>query len=625
MNSVAIIHNPDILNISLNKRLKQVKAKHRKDFIVFIGNNPEQEQVCRKHKVHFLNIDTFARDIDIDEIINTANRLLKIWNAGHSLRYKEVNLSKFFENNVYLTIISTLKSICITHNILNDLKTNFVYLINSPETKHSEYDNLFFYISKVFFDIKNQNKLQVKVNCLKESNISILYNEIKKKYFEIKLFYKKLTNASRCLLKRGARAEVPPEGVRNIAFLMNGSFDENYSHLLDILDKNEKYRMGFLFRDFNYKLSAKFDTKFKKFFPPVVSMTKEYADLAKEIKKLRNEYRHRNLFNYRSCYLWNTILDEVQYLFQHKFYNLLGKVKYFEDVLLKENIKLIIGSEVESDFNKIMFLLARKSGIKTIDLQDDILVDDTFNFAHTYSTKMLVWDRVTAMNLKDYGEKESKIELLGNLKYLHYKERPIPRKKQFCESIGLNPKDKLILIALSQNRGLAGFSDPNINTNLIEWAVNLANNSEGIQIIFRPHPKATDDDVKWLKRVLNGRVSSQAVFVDKSSPLPDLLQNINLFVSGASPVLLDAIYFNKPIIYVNTGAKDLLKRYTEKAVMVEVKNEADFMKNIRLLLSNLKMNKELEVNRQSFIKEYFPPVDTTINEKTVRIVESMLN
>lgn len=629
MNSIVIIHNPTLLNISLNKILGRVRNKHKKDFIVFIGTNSDQEHICRKNKIFFLHVDIFAQNMNVDEASNLAAKLSKTWHRGLCLNYKEINFGAFFENNVYLAVITTLKSINVIQNILKELKSNLVYIIDSNETAYPQYNNLFFYLNKILRDNQNKEALCVKVGIIKASNSSAIYNKIKSKYFKVRSFLRKLANftANNPYFFKGKNG-APHNGAKKIAFIADESFDENYNHLAEILKGNPDYEINFLFKNFNSKLNNGFDfsgNKCKKFFPPAISYLKEYKIIQKEIGKLKNEYCHKKLFVYKNCNFWKIVLNEVRYLFKARFYKIFGKIKYFENILLKENIKLLIGSESNGDFNKCLFLLAKNLKINTIDLQSDILVSDTVDFTGAYCTKMLVWDKLTALNLIESGNKSSRVEFVGNLKYAHYKDMVIPRKRQFCEKTGLNPKDKLILVALGKTRGIVGFNDPNCNNNLIRWALNLVENSEGIQVIFRPHNKSTSEDLRFLKKTPNGRAAhSSKVFIDEFSPVPELLKNINLFVCGASEILLDAIYFNKPVIFVNTGAKNLLRRYTEKSIMVEVSSERDFMKNVRLLLSSLKINKELEENRLKFIKEYFPPFDVA-KQKTIQIVENMLN
>lgn len=628
MNSVAIIYNPKILKISLNKILRRIKSRHKKDFVVFIGNDSSQEELCRKNKIFFLNIDVFAGDFDIDEISKTAAKFSKIWHLNLSLKYKNINLGKFFENDVYLSILNTLKSITILENILKALKTNIFYLISSVSTKtygHDK-DSLFSHVEKTIISNKNREDLKVKINFIEENNTSAVYNEIKNRYAKFYSVCKELIDSAKYFITKN-KTNKSNGAQKKLAFLVGSTIDENYSNLINILSSNPSYELCFLLREFKTKINGYLkDVRYKKFFPHIFSGVKEEKNIWKEIRHLRKDVNIKNVFWYKHCNIWKTVLDEVQLLFKNKLRRTLGVITYFEKKLRSENIKLIIGSETENDFNRIMFLLSRELKIKTIDLQSDIMIDESYNFLPTYCTKMLVWDKVTALNRIEQGESESKIELVGNLKYLYYNEKELPGKRQFCEKAGLNPKDKLVLVALSGNNNILGFSDPHINKNLIKWGIALAENSEGIQVIFRPHPSFPDDEAGDLKKSISSSRASANIFIDEKYSLPDMLKNINLcVVGGVSPILLDAVYFNKPIIYVNTGIKNMISKYTKEAVMVEVNNEDDFVKNVRLLLSNLRMNKELESNRMRFIKEYFPPLDSSLKEKTIKIVENMLN
>jgi len=628
MNSIAIIHNPKILKISLNKILRRIKSRHKKDFVVFIGNDSSQEELCRKNKIFFLNIDVFAGDFDIDEITKTAAKFSKIWHINLSLKYKNINLGKFFENDVYLSILNTLKSITVLENILKALKTNIFYLISSVSAKMygPDKDSLFSYVEKTIISNKNREDLKVKINFVKENNTSAVYNEIKNKHMKFYSACKDVFDSAKYFMTK-KKTNKNSAAQKKVAFLVGSAIDENFANLINLLSSNPSYELCFLLREFKTKINGYLKNgRYKKFFPHVFSGVREEKSIWKEIIRLRKDVNIKNVFWYKHCNIWKTVLDDVQLLFKNKLRKTLGVITYFEKKLKSENIKLIIGSEAENDFNRVMFLLSRELKIKTIDLQSDILIDESYNFMPTYCTKMLVWDKVTALNLIEQGEVESKIELVGNLKYLYYNEKELPRKRQFCEKAGLNPKDKLVLVALSGNNNILGFSDPHINKNLIKWGIALVENSEGIQVIFRPHPSFTDEEAAELKKSISLSGFSSNIFIDEKYPLPDMLKNINLCVAGGtSPILLDAVYFNKPIIYVNTGIKNMISKYTKEAVMVEVNNEDDFVRNVRLLLSSLRMNKELESNRMRFIKEYLPPVEPSLKEKTVRIVESMLN
>lgn len=627
MNSVAIIYNPKILKISLNKILRRIKSRHKKDFVVFIGNEASQEELCRKNKIFFLNIDVFAGDFDIDEISKTAAKFSKIWHLNLSLKYKNINLGKFFENDIYLSILNTLKSITILENILKTLKTNIFYLISSvsPRIYGHDKDSLFSHIEKTLINNKNREDLRVKINFVEENNTSAVYNEIKNRYRKCYSVCRDIIDSAKYFITKNKTNKNNAE--KKLAFLVGGAIDENYANLIALLSSNPNYELCFLLREFKTKTNGCLKgAKYKKFFPHIFSGVREEKNIWKEIRRLRKDVSLKNVFWYKHCNIWKTVLDEVQLLFKNKLHKTLGVITYFDKKLKNENIKLVIGSETENDFNRVMFLLSRELNIKTIDLQNDILIDENYNFLPTYCTKTLVWDKVTALNLIEQGEAESKIELVGKLKYLYYNEKKLPGKRQFCEKAGLNPKDKLVLVALSGNNNILGFSDPYINKNLIKWGITLAENSEGIQVIFRLHPSFTDDEAGDLKKFINSSRASANIFIDEKYPLPDMLKNINLCVAGGtSPILLDAVYFNKPIIYVNTGIKNMISKYAKEAVMVEVNNEDDFVRNVRLLLSNLKINKELEFNRVRFIKEHFPPLLPSLKEKTIRIVESMLN
>lgn len=636
MNSVAIIYNPKVLKISLNKILRQIKKRHKKDFVVFIGNDSSQEELCRRHKIFFLNIDVFAKDFDIDEISKISAKLSKTWHINLSLKYKNINLGKFFETDIYLSILNTLKSITILENILRALKTNIFYLMKSvsihtlysawPRTNGHDKDSLFSYIEKVLLGNRGREDLRVKVNFVEENNISAVCNEIKNRYAKFYFIAGDIIDSIKYFITKN-KTRKTNGASKKIAFLVGNSIDENYSNLINILSANGNYEICFLLREFNAKINGYLnDARYKKFFPHIFSHIKEEKNIWKEIRQLRKDMNIKNIFWYKHCNIWKIVLDEVQLLFKVKLRKTLGIARYFEKKLLQENVKLIIGSEAENDFNRIMFLLSHGLKIKTIDMQNDILLDKNYNFLPAYCTKMLVWDKVTALNLIEKGEAESKIELVGNLKYLHYNNKELARKRQFCEKAGLNPKDKLVLIALSANNNFVGFNDPHINENLIKWGISLVEGSEGIQVIFRPHHSFAKDEISDLRKSISSSKSCANMFVDEKYSLPDMLKNINLcVVGGVSPILLDAVYFNKPIIYVNTGIKNMISKYAKQSVMVEVNNENDFVRNVQLLLSNLRMNKELESNRMRFIKEYFPPFEPELKEKTIRIVESMLN
>lgn len=621
MNSVAIIHNPKILKSSLNGILRQIKKRHKKDFVVFVGDDPGQEQSCKKNRVFFLNISSLGRDINIEELSVRAFVLSRAWHKNFPWTYRNVNLAKFFESKIYISLVNILKSVEIIRDIFIYFKTNIVYLIDSVSKEHPVPDDLFFLMGGIFADKKNRAHLNVKTYTVRECGAGALYHNFRNKYFKAYFFWEKMMSKAKYRIKNTINA--PATGTKKIAFLVKNNFDENYSHILDIVSKNTNYEICFLFQDLDFHPQNINLNGYKKYFSPKFYRTKEDRVFWQGFKKLKCDLTVGKSFSYKEFSIWDTTLNQVRGLFKDKLKRILGRIKYFEKIFQRENIKLIIGSETESDFNRILFLLASKMNIQTIDMQNDILLDESYNFIPKHSSKILVWDKATAMDLVGRGARESKIETLGKLKYLSYKEMSSPRKRQFCEPLGLNPKDKLILIALSGKTGAAGLNDPNVNGNLVKWAAELVNNSEGIQVIIRPHYTHTDDDVRFIKKLANGNAGK--IFIDRESRLPDLLKNINLCVSGTSPLLLDAIYFNKPIIYVNTGAKNMLEKYTDKSVMVEVNNKIDFLKNVKLLLSSLKMNKELESNRLKFIKEYMPAVDPELKDRTVRIVESMMN
>lgn len=398
--------------------------------------------------------------------------------------------------------------------------------------------------------------------------------------------YKKITRRKlerRLHLFSAEKKLVPPENYvivtspssyrRPMVNYKTGKTEKQEFTIQPILNLLKENRIPALCIDIDYtfrgeisSLKERLSTEFNWIPIEVFLKNKKSSSVTKELNLLKNSYNEfkklntSEVFNHKNISLWQVLETEFDQIFLEPyiptFLHLMNELEKFMKTTVP---KTIIQAYETGPYAKCFEIIAKKLGIKTVGIQHGFLYEGNPDYSHNEirSDKQPLGNPIPDLMLVfgEYYKKvlvekchypQSNVAVIGNPSFYNIDElKKIMSRESLLTKYGFENK-KIILIPLSFR--LSYYSQNNPDDILLENLFKGLRNNQDIMVLLRPHP----GDYENIEKRLTTKYTSANFQISKGSLIEDLLIS-DVVVTTVSTVGLDAVVFEKPVIFVNVA------------------------------------------------------------------------
>lgn len=181
----------------------------------------------------------------------------------------------------------------------------------------------------------------------------------------------------------------------------------------------------------------------------------------------------------------------------------------------------------------------------------------------------------------------------------------IYNREEFCNRLGLDAKNKLILILTSGTE---------YAYKLVTTVLEAVKTNSQIEILVRPHPD------RETKKEYEEIIGSKGKALSPHSDLYEPLYLADLVIGYVSTAIEEAVMFGKPAITITFTDKDLLSHYQKITLRVQ---PSKLKKTIENALYNPQTQKQLQNKIQRYKREN--KVDGCSTERIVNLLEEVIH
>jgi len=353
--------------------------------------------------------------------------------------------------------------------------------------------------------------------------------------------------------------------------------------------------------------------------------SKDHKNFIHSYKKLIESKQFQTIFEIEGINIWEQIKPGF-YQMLHEPYlpywlSLLDSYALF----FSSNKPKAIFIVCETDAPSLALIYnARKNNIKTIAIQHGEGIEDCEHsvsvlsssknpLGYPFANKMLVFGEFWKRAFVNHDYPSEKFEVFGNPNFFDLKNfSNISNFDNLYKKYNLDKNKKIILFTTSR---FQGFPD-RFNFDVKAWKHLLENfaYNKNFSLILKIHPH---EDPTIFQNILNNFQNSHAKIVDGN--IVELLSICSVLVSNKSTTLVDSICLKKPTIEIEWD-NVVQKQIPLKASNVVLSSKLnDVTKNIHEILNNKKLQNDLLLNRDKFLKDHYNiPITKTELEQTLQ-------
>ncbi|WP_181348845.1 hypothetical protein [Thalassobacillus sp. CUG 92003] len=210
-------------------------------------------------------------------------------------------------------------------------------------------------------------------------------------------------------------------------------------------------------------------------------------------------------------------------------------IKVLEELILKHNIKVILGLDLVGFPGKALSILCQKYNLPFIWVQYWLLTDASILPA--FATHYCVWGDNYKRWMENKGIDSGRIRTVGSLRFENENRKPRLTRDNFNNRLNI-PKENIIITFATQN-----FSQPiseKVIADIMPWFESVAENLP-ITILIKTRPK---DRAYYLSYVQSNKI----ILSPPSLDLYEILHHSDFLMTISSTTAIEATLFNKGII-----------------------------------------------------------------------------
>ncbi|MGI0021941.1 MAG: CDP-glycerol glycerophosphotransferase family protein [Nitrososphaeraceae archaeon] len=401
--------------------------------------------------------------------------------------------------------------------------------------------------------------------------------------------------------------------------------------ILDLLHKNNMptlcFDLDYTFRGDLTSLIERLDSKFNWVPIEILLNESKSVHVRKSIKILHDSFEQlkknnmNDVFVHRNISLWKYLEPSFKQIFLEPYLpTYLHLIEKIEEFFMLIKPQVIIQVYETGPYAKSFEIIAKKLRIKTIGIQHGIIyegnpdyvheeIQDENNLGYPMPDLTFVFGEYYKKILteKCHYPKDNVI-VIGNPSFYNIdKLKRIMNKELILKKYNLEDK-KTILVPLSFR--LFYYSKNSIDDLLLDTLFNGLKKNDDIIVLIRPHPGDSSD----IETKLEQKYPSKNFKISKGSLVEDIFIS-DIVVTTISTVGVDAVIFEKPVIFVNIAGSaseslgGIQKEMIENEVAISISRDELILKILSIQKGQL-WETEKSSKRKEFMHSYFSYVQS---------------
>jgi hypothetical protein len=554
-----------------------------------ISFNFNVENLLAKNNIQFKNQGDYETPSLYNGISTFSRKLTENISKKYDLTYREISLFSLFYYKIYTSIAYFKKHLTLLEEIIKKERPQEIIIFKIKTDQFLEKETLYYIAKSVFggkittfnyiFPLKKdiREKSYIKfISLLQKKYSKIRLNLTKKKDKKIfisggKLYFKSITDS---LIKN----------KKYKLFNFDSSLRKSYF-------SNNKYISFYEFGGEKNAYSLKFEEKIYDFMKFL------------ENEKIGNELKFEKNLN---------IL--LKHIIKNNFKKIIPKIEESYQLFKKEKIDLLLLTEEDAPFSKIMVKFAKKFDIPSIVLLHGIPAGEIMFGTPEASYFLVFGEKIKAWFLKNqkrYKKSKTKVEVVG-----------CPRYDLFKENLNFS-KSKQILYAMEVAPPLERVADTHFSQKNQEDALKmiiqtLKKDFPKYHLIFKARPKW---DLIGLPEKICKKENFHNFKVLETGNNTDLINSSDLVVINHTTMGLEALILGKPVISVSFKEFDFVNPYKNSSLMDISYNRMQFKNSVEKIL---KQKKDVKSKQKENLAK-FVLLDKKSTKRAVNFINSILN
>lgn len=324
--------------------------------------------------------------------------------------------------------------------------------------------------------------------------------------------------------------------------------------------------------------------------------------------KLKNKIREfykMNIFSelmrFDTTTLWPKMKNSLNWLFTFHLQLILPQFIIAKHILTKNNVSLILSSDIPDPRNRVYALLSRQLNIKLLEVQFGPNGEEAIEWRFNLSDLIATWGINTKESLLKHGLSKDNIVMTGSPRHDAMFNLNDSEKIKLRNSFQVPENVVMILLASTyQQKEYNLLSDPDILVEMKKSIFEAVNNFKEIFLIVKPHPlENIEETTKLIGNFTNIKI------VNKNIDIRNLIIACDVFIAFGSTSTVDALIANKLTICPSFPGWTWNNMFIESKSTLIPMNYNDLLIIFKNIVNKLgyKYLKELESNRIMYLEQ----------------------
>ena len=346
----------------------------------------------------------------------------------------------------------------------------------------------------------------------------------------------------------------------------------------------------------------------------------EYSDKLKKFWE-KNEI-FENLFKIDGLIFWDIIKEDIVKMYERKITSFIELVFVVKNLFEKQDVRCIVSLNNIGETEKAFLEFGKNT--PSILLEHGFLerVKKTKRFDETdhvhFKDKLVVWETFRKEWLcNEFNIDSSKIIALGS-----------PRHDDYFIARRKNQNDeKIILLAPNPIGDISGLSRTELKlrvNQVLKEIISIVNKIDKVKIIVKLHPIQLKHNEE-LKKFFDELPEKIPVFLSTSVieiiNKADAVIIISPEIYGTSTMILESMILGKPTMNIVFSKNICQFNYVLKNAVLTISDDQKITEEVKKLLFDDKLKKNLVKNADEYIKEFMPNPGNA-SEKFSKIIKS---
>lgn len=360
------------------------------------------------------------------------------------------------------------------------------------------------------------------------------------------------------------------------------------------------------------------------------NIKKETKNNINKWKSIKNLESFRDNFKYSGINIFKFVEKQMSYYFNSRLYGHLLDYETSKNMIETIKPKVVFIPTIYTPFEIGLIASCKLNKIPVINMQPGIINKYYPDYVHNKSeisknndlefpfyplpTKICVFGDYYKEFLIKYGCHPKDVPVVTGIPRYDSLIKSV-NKKDIINDLKINSEEKVIVLATQP------FTLIKEREDFLRLVYRVIKNIDNSRLIVKIHP--SEGNFELHNKIAEGVGIKNVIFL-KDYNLLNLLSVCDLLITAYSTVGLEAMVLDKPVITINLSGMPDKVDYAEEGAAIGVKNEAELVKAIKLLLYDQKTKDILAKNRKKYVYEHCYKIDGKSSERVARAIKGLI-